>query len=252
VLGYDVLVAQLTERIAERGGPLCLVLVDGVPGCGKSSLAMALRERLTLVGQCAAVIENDWFIAPTIRDPRRLAGGMALALSGRPPGEIELGLLARFLDGDRLGRFQAELEDAGATLGAGRAATLHPQGAHWNLAHAPAWAGRSFELRPGAVVIVEGTLTRAAYLGRFPEALCVVVVAPLPEARQRFLLRNRRPAARRNLAFSTLAWVGPAYRLAAELIERDHHPCHLRVDLSDLSAPLLTPVGTRSASAGTG
>lgn len=236
-LTYDALLDTIAARLGDRA--LSVVLIDGVPACGKSSLSVALERRLRGAGRDVVVVENDWFMAPTIRSPRQIMLGLGLALSGRPVEEVERGLLDRFLDGDRLTSFQDELERAAARLAAGESATLNPRGAYWNLARAPEWTPRSFPLRPGAVVVIEGTLSRAVYLRRFPEALCVFVEVPLPDARERFLRRNRTPASQRNLAFSMLAWFGPAYRLAADMIGRDRHTCHLRVDLSDLNAPRL-------------
>lgn len=246
-LSYDALLDTLAARARHAPAGLSLVLIDGIPACGKSSLASALRERLQRDGHDAVVVENDWFIDTSIRSPLQIARGLLFALSGQPVDVVERALLDRFLDNQRLGRFQDELGQAGRVLAAGESATLAPSGAHWNLAHAPAWDPRSFELRPGGVVIIEGTLSRATYLERFPDALCVFVEAPVPVARARFLRRNAAPVSRRNFAFTLLARFGPAYRLAADMVGRDRHPCHIRVDLSELSAPSLIEGRAQSA-----
>lgn len=158
-------------------------------------------------------------------------------MSGRRTEEVERELLARFLDAQRLGHFQNSLLEAEKALAAGQSVSLAPQGAHWNLAQAPAWKERQDSLEPGTVLIIEGTLSRAVYLPLFPKALCLFVEVPLPEARRRFLRRNQQPETRRNLAFSLLAWFGPAYRLAGEMLGRER--CHLRVEAEDWAAPRL-------------
>lgn len=248
---YHAVLEELTERLPVRARGLQLVLLDGIPASGKSSLARALAERLRLAGRDAQVVENDWFIDRSIRNPVAIARGLALGVAAQSIDGLEAELLRRFLDWGRLGRFQDELERAAKLLSEGHPATLRPEGAHWNLARAPAWEPRSLALRPGGVLIVEGTLSRACYLGRFPEALSVFVEAPVPIARLRFLRRNAAPDTRRNEAFSLIARFGPAYSIAATMLGRDRHPWQLRVDLSDPAVPRLTarddPPRTRSA-----
>jgi hypothetical protein len=234
-MSYATLLQELAAQIPTA--PLNLVLIDGVPACGKSSLAAALQQHLLASGRNAVVVGNDWFMDARIRKSGEILRGLALGMSGRPVEEVERELLARFLDGQRLRHFQESLLQAEKALADGKRVSLSPQGAHWNLARAPAWNERHYSLEPGTVVIVEGTLSRAVYLPLFPQALCVFVEVPLAEARQRFLRRNQQPDTRRNLAFSLLAWAGPAYRLAAEMIGRDR--CHLRVDGGDWAAPRL-------------
>ena len=236
---YTTLLDTISRRLPEGALGPSILLIDGIPASGKSSLAAALREHLRAEGRTVEVVENDWFIAPSIRSPWQIARGLLLATSGRPVAEVERALLDTFLDGDRLGALQADLARAAAHLERGESVEILPQGAHHNLARPRPWDGRSLHLRPGAVVIVEGTLCRAAWLGRFPAAFCVFVEVPIPDARLRFLRRNAAPPTRRNRAFSLLARVGPAYRLSAEMIGRDRHAVHLRVDLSDLDAPRL-------------
>ena len=216
---------------------LNLVLVDGVPASGKSTLARQLERRLITAGREVLLVENDWFIHPDIRDPWALARGLGLALSGRSVEAVESALLERFLDGLRLGRFMDGLGAAAPELEAGRRVELCLEGAWWNLALPRQWSPLRRELGPGAVVLIEGTLSRAVYHGRFPVHLSVLVDVPAETARARFLTRNRVAETRRNLAFSALAWVSPAFRIAAEMIGRDAHLYDFRVELGSFGAP---------------
>jgi len=234
----------LAERIdASCTGPLNLVLIDGVPASGKSSLALELRRHLIDRGRPCEVVANDWFIDRAIRSPAAIALGLLIALTPIGVDRAERALLARFLDGDRLGHFYKELGRARTTLRSDAAVTIQPRGAFWNLRHPPAWeateAAHGLTLTPGAVVLIEGTLTRAVYLDRFPDARTIFVHVPAEVARRRFLARNRKPDAQRNLAFTALALNGLAFRLAARMLGRYRAAYDLEVDLTHFHAPAM-------------
>lgn len=64
-MSYDSLLQEIASFIPRD--PLNLVLIDGVPACGKSSLAEALKRQLFAEGRKAVVVENDWFMDARIR-----------------------------------------------------------------------------------------------------------------------------------------------------------------------------------------
>ena len=237
---YASMLQEVCERLLGRAAPgLALLLIDGVSACGKSTLSHGLSATLSAAGRQVAVVENDWFLGPQIRSPRAILGGLRLALSGAPATSVEAELTRRFLDQRRLGAFVQSLREARARLGEGRSAAVELQVAWWNLALPRPAPALRWDLHPGDVLIIEGTLSRAVYAPHFPDHTSLFVELPHPVARRRFIERDRDPFTRRNLAFSMLARVGPAYRLAAELVGRHAEACDLRVDLHDLDAPLL-------------
>lgn len=241
---YAELVEALAGGVAARcGAALNLVLIDGIPAGGKSSLAAALARGLEARGREVATVENDWFIAAAIRSPLAVAGGLARALALGSAAAVEARLLERFLDQGRLSRFQEELRAASARLGETEEVVLHPEGAFWNLRQPRPWAlepaARGLRLRRGAVLLIEGTLTAATYGPRFPDLTRVLVRVPPEVARQRFLARNRDEKRRRNAAFSALALNAAAFRIASEMLERRATDYHFEVDLASLEAPRL-------------
>lgn len=239
-MSYTAITRSVAEDLDDRcGGTLDVVVMDGIPATGKSSLAEALAGHLRDLGRDVVCIENDWFIDRSIRSPAAIARGFALALSGLGQGDLEQRLLSRFLDQRRLGAFQAALDRARADLADTGESVLRPEGAYWNLHDPRPWhddpAAAGFTVRPGTIVLIEGTLTAATHVARFPDLVSILVRVPPSVARQRFVERNKDPRRRRNLAFSALALTTMPFRIAGELIERRAYD--IEVDLTSWSAP---------------
>ena len=242
---HDEVLDQLAIALDRRCGPLFnLVLIDGIPASGKSSLSHGLEARLADKGRQTSVIENDWFIARGIRNPLSIALGLALALSPVGIDRIERKLLERFLDGERLAHLHRDLKAARSALREGRPAIIRPEGAFWNLRHPPAWssveAAEGLTLQPGGVLLIEGTLTRATWQPHFPDLTSIFVHVPVPVARHRFLERNQHRHKRRNRAFTALARNELAFRLAADMLGRNRAEYDFEIDLRALEHPIIT------------
>ena len=245
-MSYEAVTRALALALDARStGPLNLVVVDGIPGGGKSSLTAQLAAQLELLGRPAVTIENDWFIARSIRNPFSIALGLGFALSSASPARVERSLLSSFLDQSRVAAFKRELQRAGHQLEHTEAVTLRPHGAFWNLHTPPPWtsveASNGLVLHRGGLVLIEGTLTTAVYRPEFPDLASIYVNVPPAIARARFLDRNRTKQRRRNRAFTALARSALAFRLAADLITRDQTAFDYEVDLTHLDSPTLHP-----------
>ncbi len=241
---YEDLLDQLAVALDQRcTQALNIVLIDGIPASGKSSLSRGLAERLRARGRGSCVVENDWFIARNIRNPISIVLGLLMAVSPAGIGVVERRLLDHFLDRRRLGAFQHDLSQAITRLEREPSASLRPQGAFWNLRHPPDWRGteaaRGLTLSRGDIVLIEGTLTRATYLLAFPGLTSLLVHVPVPVARARFMARNRDRRTRRNRAFTALARNEIAFRLAARMLYRNRGAYDFELDFADLTKPVL-------------
>lgn len=240
---YDTVIQNLAAGIDDRcSGPLSIAVIDGIPAGGKSSLTESIREQLVdELGRPAVTVENDWFIARSIRSPLAVVWGLGMALTGGSLDDVERRLLDRFLDDERLGAFQDELEKARRALRETHEVVLKPEGAFWNLHEPRPWSSVSaadgLSLPRGGIVLIEGTLTAATYAPRFPELTRVLVQVPPEVARSRFINRNQDPTRRRNRAFSALALTDKPFEIASDMLNRHRDEYDFEVDLEDFDGP---------------
>jgi hypothetical protein len=142
-VSFDVLVAELADRLAAVGDQHVRVAVDGAPAAAPEALADALVDPLRVRGRPAVRISADDFLRPA---------SLRLELGRTNPDAFYAGWL------DEAGLRREVLDPAGP-LGSGRILTRL-----WD-ARADRSAREPYtELRPGTVVLVSGPLLLGAGL----------------------------------------------------------------------------------------
>jgi hypothetical protein len=142
-VSFDVLVAELADRLAGGGDEHVRVAVDGAPAAGPGALADALVDPLRVRGRPAVRISTDDFLRPA---------SLRLELGRTNPDAFYAGWL------DEAGLRREVLDPAGP-LGSGRILTRL-----WDATTDRSAREPYTELKPGTVVLVSGPLLLGAGL----------------------------------------------------------------------------------------
>lgn len=186
---FETLERQLSESAAASVGRNRVLAINGVPGAGKTTFALAFQEHLASRGHDAVVIQADWLLAavrlPLWKLPLAVAAGL---LAHWFPRLVSIEALMRtlvvlFADPKRTGPVRAafhRLAESSEAEGLEEILTIRSPD--------PAEAVQRIRLRKSTFVILEGALARTI-LGPVPLATLAMDVDAV-EARRRLVERR--------------------------------------------------------------